>query len=104
MGTTSIVGVTTRDKLVAAKRAAAPMAQLSTAQKNALLLVMADAIEANADKVLAANRIDLETSGLAGAMRDRLLLNSGRIGAMAAGVREVAGLPDPVYQTLEEWT
>src|SRR5690242_11517496 len=104
MATTSIVGLTTRDKLTAAKRASAAMAQLSTAQKNALLLVIADAVEANAEKILAANRIDLETSGLEGSMRDRLLLNSDRIGAMAAGVRDVAGLPDPVYQTLEEWT
>jgi glutamate-5-semialdehyde dehydrogenase len=104
MTTTSIVGLTTRDKLRAAKRASAAMAQLSTAQKNALLLVMADAVEANAEKILAANRIDLETSDLEGSMRDRLLLNSDRIGAMAAGVRDVAGLPDPVYQTLEEWT
>jgi len=104
MATTSIVGLTTRDKLRAAKRASAAMAQLSTAQKNALLLVMADAVEANAEKILDANRIDLETSDLEGSMRDRLLLNSDRIGAMAAGVRDVAGLPDPVYQTLEEWT
>ena len=104
MATTSIVGASTRDKLAAAKRAAAHMAQLSTAQKNALLLVMGDAVEANAEKILAANQVDLETSGLAGAMRDRLLLNSDRITAMAAGVRGVAALADPVYQTLEEWT
>jgi glutamate-5-semialdehyde dehydrogenase len=104
MATSSIVGASTRDKLLAAKRAAAHMAQLSTAQKNALLLVMADAVEANADKILAANQVDLETSDLAGAMRDRLLLNPDRVAAMADGVRDVARLPDPVYQTLEEWT
>jgi glutamate-5-semialdehyde dehydrogenase len=104
MATTSIVGTSTRDKLVAAKRAAAEMAQLSTAQKNALLLVMADAVEANADKILAANQVDLESSGVAGAMRDRLMLNPDRIAAAAAGMRDVAGLADPVYQTLEEWT
>ncbi len=104
MASTSIVGASTRDKLLAAKRAAAPMAQLSTAQKNALLLVMADAAEANADKILAANQIDLEASGLAGAMRDRLMLNPDRITSMAAGMRDVAALPDPVYQTIEEWT
>src|SRR5690242_16481567 len=103
MVTTSIAGLTTRDKLLAAKRASAALAQLSTAQKNALLLVMADAVEANAEKILSANRVDLETSGLEGAMRDRLLLNRDRISAMACGVREVAQLPDPVFQTLEEW-
>ena len=104
MATPSIVGTSTRDKLLAAKRAAAPMAQLSTAQKNALLLVMADAVEANADKILAANQADLEASGLAGAMRDRLMLNPDRLAAVALGMRDVAALPDPVYQTIEEWT
>ncbi|HZQ70418.1 MAG TPA: glutamate-5-semialdehyde dehydrogenase [Terriglobales bacterium] len=104
MAASPIAGAATRDKLIAAKRAAAQMAQLSTSQKNALLLVMADMVEENAEKILAANRADLESSGLAGAMRDRLLLDPDRIAAMAVGVREVAALPDPVYQTLEEWT
>lgn len=104
MATTPMLGASTRDKLLCAKRAAAHMAQLSTAQKNALLLVMADAVEANAEKILAANLVDLQTSGLEGAMRERLMLNANRVSATAAAVREVAALPDPVYQTLEEWT
>ena len=104
MVTTPIVGASTRDKLLAAKRAAAHMAQLSTAQKNALLLVMADAVESNAETILAANRVDLESSGLEGAMRDRLVLTGDRISATAAAVRDIAALPDPVYQTIEEWT
>ena len=103
MATSSVAGESTRDKLLAAKHAAAQMAQLSTAQKNALLLVMADAIEAGAEKILAANQNDLETSGLTGSMRDRLLLTRDRIAGMAAAVRDVAGLADPVYQTVEEW-
>lgn len=104
MATTSMLGASTRDKLLAAKRAAAQMAQLSTAQKNALLLVMADAIQANTEKILAANQVDLDASGLAGAMRDRLMLTPDRIAAVASGVHDVAALADPVYQTLEEWT
>jgi glutamate-5-semialdehyde dehydrogenase len=87
-----------------ARRAASRLAQLSTAQKNAILLVMADAIEAGAESILEANRADVESSGLSGAMRDRLLLNRERIADMARGVREVASLPDPVYETLAEWT
>jgi glutamate-5-semialdehyde dehydrogenase len=96
--------VSTREKLLGAREAAARLAQLSTVQKNALLLVMADAIEANQQSILDANRADVESSGLSGAMRDRLRLTPDRIAAMAAGVREVASLPDPVYETLAEWT
>ena len=66
------------------------MAQLTTAQKNAILLAMADAIAANAASITAANQKDLESSGLTGAMRDRLLLTPDRIAAMVSGVREVA--------------
>jgi glutamate-5-semialdehyde dehydrogenase len=104
MATTVTTPVSTRDKLLRAREAAARLAQLSTVQKNALLLVMADAIEANQQSILDANLGDIESSGLSGAMRDRLLLTPDRIAAMAAGVREVAGLPDPVYETLAEWT
>ena len=62
------------------------------------------AIEANEKSILAANREDVENSGLEGAMRDRLLLTSARIKDMARGVREVAALPDPIGETLAEWT
>jgi glutamate-5-semialdehyde dehydrogenase len=80
------------------------MAQLTTVEKNAILLAMADAITANAPGIMEANQADLEDSGLAGAMRDRLLLTPERIAAMVAGVREVASLPDPVGETIAEWT
>lgn len=69
-----------------------------------MLLGFADAIEANANSILKANRVDLESSGLIGAMQDRLLLTPERIVQMACGVREVASLPDPVYETLAAWT
>ena len=104
MASTITTPVSTREKLLGAREAAARLAQLSTVQKNALLLVMADAIEANQQSILDANRADVESSGLSGAMRDRLRLTPDRIAAMAAGVREVASLPDPVYETLAEWT
>ena len=73
-------------------------------QKNDLLLAIADAIAANSASIIEANHLDLNSSGLASAMRDRLLLNPERIAAMVTGVREVAGLSDPVGATLEEWT
>ena len=65
---------------------------------------MADAIAANAANITDANHADLDSSGLTGAMRDRLLLTPERIAAMVSGVREVAGLPDPVGETIAEWT
>ncbi len=95
--------LSTRDKLIRARDASTQLAQLSTAQKDSILLSMADAIDANAEKILQANRQDLESSGLTGALLDRLLLNADRIHAMAEGVRQIAELPDPVYETIEEW-
>jgi glutamate-5-semialdehyde dehydrogenase len=94
----------TRDKLLRAQGAAARMAQLTTVEKNAILLAMADAIAAHAASIVEANRADLENSGLEGAMRDRLLLTPERIAAMVSGVREVASLPDPIGETMAEWT
>lgn len=104
MATTLTTALSTQQKLLRARVASAALALLSTAEKNALLLAMADAIEANERSILEANREDLEKSGFDGAMRDRLLLTSARIQEMARGVREVAGLPDPIGETLAEWT
>ncbi|HEY7096808.1 MAG TPA: glutamate-5-semialdehyde dehydrogenase [Terriglobales bacterium] len=104
MATTVNAPVLTRDKLLRARRASAKLAQFSSAQKNAMLFAMADAIDANAARILDANLADLENSGLEGAMRDRLLLNLDRIAAMARGVRDVAALADPVNELLAEWT
>jgi gamma-glutamyl phosphate reductase len=50
------------------------MARLTTGEKNAILLAIADAIAANSASIIEANRADLADSGIAGAMRDRLLL------------------------------
>jgi glutamate-5-semialdehyde dehydrogenase len=96
--------VSTQEKLIRARAVAARLALLSSEQKNAMLLAMAGAIETHAKSILAANRKDLESAGLEGAMRDRLLLTADRIVEMARGVREVAALPDPVGETLAEWT
>ena len=94
----------TREKLVRAREASPRLAQLSTAEKNAILQAMARAIEAEAESILQANRADLENSGLSGAMLERLTLNPKRVKEMAQGIRDVADLHDPVYETLSEWT
>lgn len=104
MATTLTNSVSTQEKLLRARAAAAKLASLSTDEKNALLLAIADAIESQADTILAANHQDMDSSGLEGAMRDRLLLTSARITEMAQGVRDVAALPDPIGETLADWT
>ncbi|HEV2402451.1 MAG TPA: glutamate-5-semialdehyde dehydrogenase [Candidatus Sulfotelmatobacter sp.] len=104
MPTTVTNSASTQEKLLRARTASSKLAQLSTEQKNTLLLSIADAIEANEKSILAANGEDIETSGLEGAMRDRLLLSSTRIQETARAVRDVAALPDPIGETLAEWT
>ncbi len=87
--------------------AARALAKLDATTKNKLLVAMADAIERAAGKIKAANAKDLEagkTAGLSSAMLDRLTLDDKRIADIAKGVREVAGLPDPVGTTISEWT
>jgi glutamate-5-semialdehyde dehydrogenase len=98
------VAFSTREKLERAHAASALLAQFSTSQKNTLLLKIADALEKHADKILRANDQDIRRSNLAGAMRDRLLLTPERNAQMAASVRDVAALADPVNEVLEEWT
>ena len=104
MATTIATPVSTKEKLLRAREASAKLALLSTKEKNALLLAIADAIEAHAQTILAANREDVQSCGLEGSMLDRLLLTTARIKEMAQGVREVAALGDPIGETLAEWT
>lgn len=104
MATFPAMASTAREKIERAHKAAALLAQLSTKRKNSLLLQMADAIEARSTEILSANEQDLALANLSGSLRDRLLLNESRISEMAAAVRDVATLPDPVNEVIEEWT
>jgi glutamate-5-semialdehyde dehydrogenase len=104
MAAAPIPDSSTQQRLLRARAASAKLALLSTEEKDALLLAIADAIEANQKNILDANREDVEDSGLEGALRDRLALTSSRIKDMARGVREVASLPDPIGDTMAEWT
>ncbi|ART83255.1 glutamate-5-semialdehyde dehydrogenase [Oceanisphaera profunda] len=88
----------------AARDAAYVLADSSTRTKNQALLVMADALEAAAPQILAANEQDLSAareSGIGEAMLDRLMLNPARISAIASDVRNVVSLPDPVGSELD---
>ncbi|MGZ4963481.1 MAG: glutamate-5-semialdehyde dehydrogenase [Limisphaerales bacterium] len=90
-----------------AKAASRHLAKLTTAEKNACLLAMADALEQNRAAIQKANACDMEAgtkAGLSGAMLDRLKLDDKRVAGMAKGLREVAALPDPVGRTLDERT
>ena len=94
------------ESAAAAKAAAAAVAQLTTEEKNAALLAMADALEARCAEVLAANGADMareRANGMSEDMLDRLMLNEKRVADMALGLRQVAGLPDPVGEVLREW-
>lgn len=91
-----------RELGIAARSAAVAMARATTATKNAALEAIAVQIENSAEKILAANARDIAAaSGLDQALVDRLELNRARIAAMAAGLRQIAGLPDPVGETTD---
>jgi len=96
--------LSTRQQLVRARDAAPRVGELSTVQKNGLLIAMAKAIAGERQSILAANQRDLESGTAEGAVRDRLTLTPERITAMASGMREIAVLSDPVGESISEWT
>src|SRR5690606_31667202 len=84
--------------------AARHVARASTAQKNAALLAMVEAIEQTRDGLQAANELDLRAGqerGLDSAMLDRLALTSARVNAMIEGLQQVASLNDPVGEVTD---
>ena len=88
----------------AAKQAARRLATASTKVKNAALTGLAGALASHADEILAANAADLDrgrADGLSPTVLDRLTLTAERVAAMAADVRNVAMLPDPVGEVME---
>ena len=90
-----------------ARAAARALARLDAARKNAGLLAMADALHSAQADILAANAADVEDARikeLSAAMIDRLRLDGQRLDVMAAGVRAVAALEDPVGETIRHWT
>ena len=91
-------------KAQAAKKAAAKLAVTGTAVKNAALLAMAEALEVKQDEILAANARDMQNAaakGMKSSMLDRLKLTAERISGMADGLRQVAGLADPIGTVLD---
>jgi glutamate-5-semialdehyde dehydrogenase len=89
---------------LAARQATRVLARSSAAQRDAALVAMAQALRDATPAILAANARDLAGSESGPAFRDRLTLTESRIAAMAQGVEDIAGLPDPLARTLAEWT
>lgn len=88
-----------------AKEASYQLALAAGSQKNACLLALADLIWEGRQEILSANQRDVERAeqtGLSPALIDRLLLNESRLQGIAASLRDVAGLPDPVGKVLDE--
>jgi glutamate-5-semialdehyde dehydrogenase len=93
-------------KARAAREAAHLLALAPTKVKNDALVQMARGVEEKTPALLEANRADLERArakGLTRAFLDRLTLTEGRIEEMAAGLRQIAALPDPVGDVVESW-
>ena len=90
-------------KARAAKAVAPVLAQLPSAKKNDILHAAADALVAQTDDIIAANQQDIDSGraeGLTEALIDRLSLDAARIEGIAGGLRQVAGLKDPVGEVL----
>jgi glutamate-5-semialdehyde dehydrogenase len=90
-----------------ARAAAYVLASLPTVAKDQALCVAANALVANTERILAANAEDLRVARAANtpaAMLDRLALDAKRVEGIAAGLRQVAGLPDPVGEVLRGYT
>lgn len=89
-----------------AKASTSQLSLLSTKEKNQILNQMAEALEANTQKIIAANQKDLAKAddyGIKETMKDRLRLDEARIQEMANGIRQVATLPDPIGNVDKMW-
>jgi glutamate-5-semialdehyde dehydrogenase len=88
----------------AARDASRALAALDSDTKNAALRAIADALEARTPEIVEANARDMEAgreSGLSAALLDRLALDEARVAGIAAGVRSIAALPDPVGEVID---
>ena len=104
MGVAMMETVNLVDMGKTAQAASRQLATLTSDVKNKALLAIADELEARADEVMAENALDIadgRAKGLSDALLDRLLLTEARIAGLAADIRNVAGLPDPVGAELE---
>ncbi len=100
----STTAISVAETCAAAQRASRALATISSGVKDAALEAIAAALVERADEILEANARDLESgreNGLSSALLDRLALSHSRIADMAAGVRKIASLPDPVGEVID---
>ena len=89
-----------------AKASSRVLASLSGADKNRILREMAEALRENTAEILVANAVDMvdaDTNNLTSALKDRLLLDEGRVEGMAVAIEEIAALKEPVGRILDGW-
>jgi glutamate-5-semialdehyde dehydrogenase len=104
MSTMATTVVSIAESCAAAKRASRTLATLGSGVRDAALEAIAVALIVRVDEILEANARDLEAghgSGLSEALIDRLALDQRRVAEMAAGVRKIAALPDPVGEVID---
>lgn len=89
-------------KLGRAKKASLILAQMGAEEKNSMLMKIADSLEKSAPEILAANAKDLSSSKVPENLKDRLMLSESRLKAIAADVRSVASLKDPIWDSKPE--
>src|SRR3712207_578530 len=92
------------ERLITARLAARTLATLDRGAKDAALHAIADALEARTPEILEANARDMaagQENGLTPALLDRLKLDGDRVATIAAQVRDIAALPDPVGEVLD---
>jgi len=93
-----------RQAALAAREASRTLAGTSDARRDTALRIMATSLRDHRPEILTANSADLAAYNGTNAFRDRLTLNDARIEAMAAGLEDVAALPDPLGRILADWT
>jgi len=101
------LGLRMRSLAADARRASRVLSHASTEQKDRALRAAADALSTHADAILEANRADVAAAAASGsteAFLDRLRLDPKRLAGIAAAIREVAALPDPVGRVTGSWT
>ncbi|MER2063092.1 MAG: gamma-glutamyl-phosphate reductase, partial [Alkalibacterium sp.] len=90
-----------------AKQAERQLAQASSKAKNEALLLMAEGLLNDTDKIIEANKLDTEAAkanGISESLLDRLTLTQERVEAMAQGLKDIAKLPDPIGLVESMWT
>lgn len=92
------------DAIQSVRKGARSQRQLSAAQKNQTLLMLATRLVENADRIVEANKIDIKhlAPDTTPAFRDRLMLDTARVSQISEGLNQVAALPDPVGEVVEE--